>query len=305
MTASGADHWLHLGDARVRWVDHGGPAHPLGVVVCVHGLGGSAVNWEALAARLTDDYRVVALDLVGFGLTDAGSRGAGLEDNLEVLSAVIDAAVPGERVVLVGNSMGGLLSARYAVQHPERVAGLALLDTTLPPPGRIPPWHTVAGLALYGSAPVGRGVNRARRAWGSPEQLVDATVRLCGGDPRALDPGVRARHVEMAQVRIDRPELDPLFGQAARETVWAIARPGDGLSMYAGVSAPVLLVHGTADRLVPYGAAVAAARAHPSWRFVTLRGLGHIPMIEAPDRVARVLRDWLSGPAVRLGPSAP
>ena len=61
--------WADLG-RRVHYVDHGGPADgPL--LVCVHGLGGSLVNWAALAPRLTATCRVIALDLAGFGRTRA------------------------------------------------------------------------------------------------------------------------------------------------------------------------------------------------------------------------------------------
>lgn len=75
--------WVDLG-VPVHYVDHGGPADgPL--LVMVHGLGGSLVNWAALAPLLTDTCRVMALDLVGFGLTQAGTHSTSVTSNQRVL----------------------------------------------------------------------------------------------------------------------------------------------------------------------------------------------------------------------------
>jgi pimeloyl-ACP methyl ester carboxylesterase len=64
--------WVDL-DGPVHYVDHGGPEHgPL--LVCVHGLGGSLVNWLAIAPLLTSTCRVIAIDLAGFGHTRSGAR---------------------------------------------------------------------------------------------------------------------------------------------------------------------------------------------------------------------------------------
>ena len=68
--------FVDVDGAPVHWVDFGGPgASDAPLAVCVHGLGGSWVNWMALAPLLTDRYRVIAFDLAGFGL-HPGQRGA-------------------------------------------------------------------------------------------------------------------------------------------------------------------------------------------------------------------------------------
>ena len=76
-----------------RWADLGGPLHyldfggPAGgpLIVCVHGLGGSAANWVALAPLLTGGCRVVAPDLAGHGLTQSRGRGTGVAANRALL----------------------------------------------------------------------------------------------------------------------------------------------------------------------------------------------------------------------------
>jgi pimeloyl-ACP methyl ester carboxylesterase len=61
----------------------------------------------------------------------------------------------------------------------------------------------------------------------------------------------------------------------------------------AGVSAPVILVHGERDRLVPIQAARRVARHNPGWQLVTLPGIGHTPQLETPHTVARHILAWL------------
>ncbi|MGB7449195.1 MAG: alpha/beta hydrolase, partial [Ornithinimicrobium sp.] len=114
--------------ARVHWVDFGGPAQPEALLVLVHGLGGSTVNWESLVPRLIDRFQCVALDLAGFGLTEPGPRRGTVEDNttlLEAFVAAVSAEHPNLRVVLVGNSMGGLICARYASSRLGRMGAAA------------------------------------------------------------------------------------------------------------------------------------------------------------------------------------
>ena len=86
-----------------RWTDIGGPVHYLDfggpadgpVIVCVHGLGGAAVNWMALAPLLTASCRLLAPDLAGHGLTRAGGRGTGVAANRALLHQFMASVAPG------------------------------------------------------------------------------------------------------------------------------------------------------------------------------------------------------------------
>ena len=100
-----------------------GPAR----IVLVHGLGGSHLNWMRVAPQLTRYGRVLALDLPGFGLTPVNGRLATVPAYAALLDRVIDQTCT-EPVVLVGNSMGGLIALTEASLHPARVAGLVLVE---------------------------------------------------------------------------------------------------------------------------------------------------------------------------------
>lgn len=282
--------------ARVHWVELGEGASdgpPEAICLFVHGLGGSSVNWEALAPVLAPSFRCVALDLVGFGRTEAGSRRAGVPDNTELLAAFVEQVLPvGMPLLLVGNSMGGLIAARYAAAHPGRLGGLVLLDPAVPPPRPVPGPGTLAAIGIYGIPWLGATVARARRRWRTPEESVQDTLRLCTVAPEEIDPAVVQRHIELAHDRISRPEQDPLYSEAARSMFALLARRRQADATYDDITAPVLLVHGTHDRLVGFGSALRMARRHPQWRFRPLSGRGHLPMLEAPWWLGEQILDW-------------
>jgi pimeloyl-ACP methyl ester carboxylesterase len=81
--------------------------------------------------------------------------------------------------------------------------------------------------------------------------------------------------------------------------VRGLARPSAYWRLTAAIKRPVLLLHGTHDRLVSIASAQQAARKNPDWTFVELEA-GHIPMMETPDLVAKEMIKWLDG--LRLTP---
>src|SRR5918911_1421412 len=109
----------------VRVLDLGGPPGAP-VVLCVHGLGGSALNWGLLGPRLTASSRVLAVDLFGHGSSGLPEGPRGLAADRVLLQRLVDEGV-GEPVLLVGHSMGGVLAALHAAAAPASLRGLVLL----------------------------------------------------------------------------------------------------------------------------------------------------------------------------------
>ena len=99
-------------DGPVHFADFGGTGPTL---VLVHGLGGSHVNWLAVAPALARGARVLALDLAGFGRTPLGERSADVHANRVLLDRFLD-AVAAAPAILIGNSMGGLLAMLEAAE---------------------------------------------------------------------------------------------------------------------------------------------------------------------------------------------
>jgi len=284
--------WVDLG-VPVHYVDHGGPADgPL--LVMVHGLGGSLVNWAALAPLLTHTCRVMALDLVGFGLTQAGTHSTSVTSNQRVLQRFLS-EVAGSPAILVGNSMGGLITILQASRQPDTVAAAVLIDPALPPvPGsRLDPLVT-ASFGMYAVPHLGRAMLKARRRVRSPEQLAMDILHFCCVDPTRVPPEVLEQLLEVARERSGYPDIDEHFLTAARSLLGVLARRSVFKATVKAIRAPVLLLHGEKDRLVSIGAARAVAAANPSWRFEVAPDVGHVPLLEAPQWTASHILDWLA-----------
>jgi pimeloyl-ACP methyl ester carboxylesterase len=129
----------------VHYVDHGGHGSPL---VLLHGLGGSRLNWMAVAPGLAEKHRVYALEYIGHGLTPLAGRKANLAGHRRVIDAFLERVV-GEPATLIGNATGGHLAIVEAALAPEKVAGLVLVGPAVPVP--------VRGMALPGVRPPPRG----------------------------------------------------------------------------------------------------------------------------------------------------
>jgi len=286
---------------RSATVDLGGPTHyfdfggPAGgpTMVCVHGLGGAAWNWAAVAPLLTERFRVLAVDLAGHGRTPAAGRKTTVSANRRLLDRFVREVV-GEPVVLMGNSMGGAISLLQAEASPDVVTGLVLVDPALPRPAFAPIDPRVAMTFAVMSLPgLGEAALNRRRRRRTPEQQVRETLALCCVDPGRIPPDVIALGIALTEERLGQPAGPAEFLDAARSLVRMLARARRFRAAMARVSAPVLLVHGDADRLVSLRVAQAVADANPHWRFEIARGIGHVPQLEAPDWTAALVLEWL------------
>ena len=305
-SGAGVSYWADIGGP-VHYADFGGPPRaPL--IVCVHGLAGSAANWSALAPLLTRQYRLLAPDLAGHGLTRSARRGTDVQSNRQLLHRFIE-HVSAAPVILMGNSMGGMIAVLEASAAADRVAGLILVDPALPfVPAR--PDLLVATMFVAGGLPgLGPALLRGVQLL-SPEAIVTSTLSLCCHDPSRVPADAVARHIALARHRAHFPEAAHDMGIATRSVI-ATAGPG-GHSYRASIATlrcPVLLLHGERDRLVPVSAARAAAQSHPSWSLIVLPEVGHVPQLEAPRACADAILGWLDGPgraaAQKASPAPP
>ncbi|MDT0276186.1 alpha/beta fold hydrolase [Blastococcus goldschmidtiae] len=287
------------GESRI--VDLGGPVHyvdfggPQGAprVVLVHGLGGSHLNWDTFAPLIRAHARVLAIDLPGFGRSEPGGRRATVHANVDVLHRFL-LEVAGEPAVLVGNSMGGMISILEKAQHPEAVSGLVLLDPAVPGPRRSLDPLVATMFALYAMPVLGERFLSLRRARQTPLQRVREVLRLVGVDPDTLPSSVIDRSVSLLEEREDHAGMDKAYLAAARSLLAQLADPRRYRGAMERITGPVLLVHGDQDRLIPVQAARDVARRHPGWRYVELDGIGHVPQLQCPERLADEVLPWLA-----------
>src|SRR6266436_6619967 len=197
-------------DGPVHYADFGGTGPTL---VLVHGLGGSHVNWLAVAPVLARRSRVLAVDLAGFGRTPLGERSADVHANRVLLDRFLDVVAAGP-AVLVGPAQPRSAEAR--------VDG------------------TVAALfTLYALPLVGEQLLRWRARLLGPAGVVRATLALCCADPSRIPPDVVEAHVALARERLERmPWANRAFIQAARSLIVVAARRSWFDEMVRRITAP-------------------------------------------------------------------
>jgi len=280
-------------DGPISVADFGGSG---GVLLLVHGLGGSHLNWLSVAPQLAARHRVYAIDLPGFGRSPLAGRRSSIAANLDLLNRAIARLSDGP-VVLMGNSMGGLLSIGVAAVHPALVRLLVLVDPAVPAPGGLFTRLDRVSRSFIAAAAMPKwGVRRVSRAVAAlgPESLVYEVLRLCSVDPGRIEQAVIDAHIALEAERLAQPGWHESFYAATRSLVRVLALKRQAFHWVQGVVAPTLLVHGDRDRLVSIRSARYVASLRPDWEYHEFAGAGHVPMLEVPGEYLEVTGDWLA-----------
>jgi pimeloyl-ACP methyl ester carboxylesterase len=262
------------------------------LVLCVHGMSGSATNWTDLMAELAPDFDGAAVDLPGSGYSPPPAKRSGY--SVRALAATVIRLIETlDRgpVHLVGNSMGGAVSIRVAAARPDLVKTLTLVSPVLPDrrPHRSTVHFPVLALPFV-------GVQLARRfAKVPPENRVAGVYSMCYYNPALLHPDRFAQEVAMLRSR-DEVGYDAatLVGAARTLVAETLSLRPFSLWRAAGqITAPTLVLFGGHDRLVSPALAVPAARAFRNARVEVLADTGHIGQMERPGIVAARFREMV------------
>lgn len=281
--------YLDLAHGLVHQKDYGGDGQP---IVMVHGLGGSIANWDFLAPRLTGQGHVVALDLPGFGLSPPGPDWS-LETHANAIVDFVEHTGP--PVVLIGNSMGGLLSEMVAATRPDLVKGMILISPATPPrwPDPHRHWPTARRL-LIGSTPgVGPAMNRRVVSSMTSRELVNDSLRRITHKPGRVPMDMVESFVDVAERRTQLPwatDAIPKTGQSIRAL---FLRRSRFVSMIRDIVAPTLVIQGIWDRIVSRTSVEWMCHLRPDWTLELMDDTGHTPHIDAPIRTLGVIRPWL------------
>lgn len=280
-------------DGPTNVADFGGEG-PL--MVLLHGLGGSHVNWVRLGPLLARRARVLAPDFPGFGYTRPQARATTVQANARWLDRLLQ-EVADAPAILVGNSMGGLIAILEAVANPETVAGLILLNPALPlAPKEARDLQVTLAFSAYFVPGVGEAFVRRRARTLGPEGLVRETFALCCVDPSRVPAEVIDAHVQVAKDRAGMPWAHPSLLAAARSMLRLLLRRRQFMRMLERVGPPTLLISGEGDRLVKLAAAKVVSDSRTDWTFRSFDDLGHVPQLEDPERTAKEIWSWLEGP---------
>jgi pimeloyl-ACP methyl ester carboxylesterase len=252
-------------------------------MVFIHGLAGSWQNWlENLPHFAAAGHRVIALDLPGFGASEAPRSKLSIPGYGALVDMLLDRLGVGPAVI-VGNSMGGFIGAEVAIQYPPRVERLVLVSAA----GLTVEYQrneTALGVLRFGK--------RLLMAWGG----------FVGARSDAIASRPRTRRLLMRLVVHDADRLPaPLIAEQVR----GAGNPGfvdalDALTDYpirprlGEIGCPTLIVWGTEDNLVPVRDAAEFERLIPDARKVVWEETGHVPMLERPAGFNALLDEFVA-----------
>jgi pimeloyl-ACP methyl ester carboxylesterase len=260
--------------------------------VYVHGLGGSAQNWTDLSGLVSDRLSGLALDLPGFGRSDAPPRGGYTQRAYAArVTRVIEHAGRGP-VHLFGNSLGGAVAARVAATRPDLVRTLTLISPAMP---FIQPRSAHARMLPVLMVPRARRAVAERVRSLPPEQLAAGILSICFADMSRVAPQRMAEAVAEATARQEVPWAAEAYVHALRGLAgsFLVPRPWSLWGLAAKITAPTLVVWGAADRLVSVLLAERTATTIPDSRLLVLDGVGHTAQLEVPRILARAVLAFL------------
>lgn len=262
-------------------------------IVFVHGLSGSWPNWLEQLPVLARKHRVIALDLPGFGHSPMPREPIGISGYARTLDALMD-VLEIDAATLVGNSMGGFISAELAIAYPQRVERLVLVSA--------------AGISTYQRPEVMRAVPWLTRA----QRIVAAYTAWMASrsDTVARRPGLR--NATLGAV-VRHPSRLP--GPLAAEQLRGAGKPGFMQALGAildypirerlpEVACPTLIVWGEEDRLISVRDANVFEQLIPNSRKVVFADTGHMAMLERPAAFNALLEEFIAEGPPSAAPGA-
>ena len=289
--AGGASQFVTLpSGASAHFRDEGNPDGP--ALLLVHGSNASLHTWEPWVAELGGTYRIVNMDLPGHGLT---GRVPGDDYSREGMAAFVHELTEMlglTRFAIGGNSMGGGISALYALEHPQRVSALILVNSAGVPVARD---DTDPPLAFrLARMPV---LSKAMR-YVLPRSVVEEGVRKVFVDQSKVTDEMVARYLDLSLHEGNRDATRIRFASYAGRDEAAFAARLDAIEM------PTLIIWGDQDLLIPVAAAHAFKERIPHAELVIYENVGHVPMEEVPMESAGAVAAFLGVAAVPLASSA-
>jgi len=260
----------HFAGDRFSYMEAGSASAP--VVLLLHGIGANSFYWRYQFSGLSDRYRVIAWNAPGYVLTDPLKKERPTcTDYADALAAFAD-ALGLQRFALIGNSFGSSIAQCFAEKYLPRVTRIALSGTSV---------GSKTTPAAEREAVFQRRQKQFEAA-GGMKYARDVIGLLTGSATPA-----RAKH-EIMEV---------LSGTSGRGYLQASYVPYefDAFAIAAKITVPVLIYHGTEDKIAPIArTSEALVKALPKAKLVRLEGYGHLPEVEDPARVNALLKEFLA-----------
>ncbi|MEJ8854689.1 alpha/beta hydrolase [Variovorax robiniae] len=267
--------FVEIEGMQVHLRDEGRRDDPMPIVL-VHGTSASLHTWDGWADALKARHRVVRMDLPGFGLTGPAPDGDyTMPRYARFVVAVMD-KLGIRQAVVGGNSLGGGVAWKTAVDYPQRVGKLVLVDAAGYPfrSESVPLGFRLARLPFM--APLMHNL--------LPRGMIESSVRNVYGDPAKVTPELIDRYYEITLRQGNRQALVERF---------KVVQTEDFSAQIPQVKQPALILWGALDRLIPPAQARLFERDIAGSRVQVFDGLGHVPHEEDPARTVAAVQAFL------------
>jgi pimeloyl-ACP methyl ester carboxylesterase len=250
-----------------------GPSKNAIPILFLHGFGASLQTWDNWAQALSEDYRVISVDLPGFGLTGEDPSGIYTDQrSVEVLEAFLkELNIP--KVVLVGNSMGGKFAWQFTARYPNQVSKLVLIS---------PDGYASPGIE-YGKKTEVPAIADLYRYFFSKMFLV-MNLKPAYADPNILNDALVNRYYDLMLA----PGVRGAILGRMQQTVLQ-----DPVPSLASIQVPTLLIWGEKDAFIPIRNSNDYLKVMPNAKRVSLPNIGHLPQEEQPSIGLQALKDFL------------
>lgn len=246
-------------------------------IVLIHGTGSSLHTFNDWTTRLTDDYRVIRMDLPGYGLTGPfPHRNYSIDNYVNFIKNFLDKK--GIRQCIIGgNSLGGHISWRFAAAFPNRVNKLILIDAAGYPfkPKSVPLAFRAAKIPLIKNI----------FTLITPKSVARKSIENVYADKSKVTKDLVTRYFELT--------LRPGNRQAFVDRFSAENDP-EAYKQISGIAHPTLIIWGDQDLLIPIENAALFQRDLPNDTLVILENSGHVPMEENPKRSVEAVLSFLN-----------
>lgn len=271
---SAYSHFADVDGVRIHYQEKG-TGTPL---ILIHGFSSSTYSWKDVFEPLAKSYRVIAVDLKGFGFSGKPDGDYTRRAQAILVTHLLD-YLKIEKAWLVGNSMGGEVSLNFALQNPTRVAGLILIDS--------------AGVSVPGS-------NSLAPGYASTPFVGPVLIALALTSDKLVRQGLEKSFYEDARITDERVAsyyrpLTTRGGQLAAlraRTQWSLFPIEQELSK---ISVPTLIIWGAEDALIPVAAGRKMNSLIKDSKLAIIEKCGHVPQEELPERVLDELTKFIEG----------
>ncbi len=283
--ATGSSQFLDLSDGtRIHFRDEGNAKNP--TVILLHGFNGSLLNFDRLVPLLVEDYRLVSIDLPGFGLTGAiPSADYSTESFIDTVTT-LTTHLGIEKFSIAGNSMGGGVAWRYALNNPRKVESLILIASS----GVMTEEDSRKFAERKENSPIvwrlmNSNILKRFLSYYTPKFFATQGLKVSVYDQK------------LANIEHAMQFHDLVLLEGSRNAILSMSMGSrskmHGPESLSRIEAPTLVIHGDKDNIIPIERSQVFEEYIDNVEVKIYSQIGHLPMYEDPNKTANDIKSFL------------